>query len=125
MKSNFSIVVSILLQVLLGGLKTAAQMPPNKTGLTINELKQGSQTTTASLYPNPFAVSATLFVNSPAQLHNTDLEVYDVLGRQVMAMHNIRDKKINLNRGNLQTGIYFYRLIDNSNLLTNGKFIIE
>jgi hypothetical protein len=95
----------------------------NLTG--VSEIKNVKEIVSTSLYPNPFRASATLFVNSVKELKNAELHLYDILGKEVFSEQNINGKQITINRNNLKAGLYFYRLLEDGSVLTNGKFIIE
>jgi len=64
-------------------------------------------------------------VNSVKELKNAELHLYDILGKEVFSEQNINGKQITINRNNLKAGLYFYRLLEDGSVLTNGKFIIE
>jgi len=91
--------------------------------LAVDEVKTPQVTTL--LYPNPFHTNATLSVGVNTELKNAVLEVHDVTGRTVYRQDNIHENNISISRGNLETGLYFYRLTQNGQILVNGKFIVE
>ena len=53
-----------------------------------------------------------------------DLYLYDITGKLVSGVNNIKSTTIIINRGNLGNGLYFYSLTDNGNILSSGKFMI-
>ncbi len=76
-------------------------------------------------YPNPFNPTTTIKFSLPVS-SQVKLDVYNVLGEKVM---NVIDKKlsgglhsVNLNAGQLTSGIYFYRLEAQGN---NGQLYIQ
>ena len=72
------------------------------------------------IYPNPFSNETTL------ELPDKELTfvLYNVLGKEVKRMDKIHSPKITIRRGDLPSGIYFYKIIDNSYTLNTGKLII-
>jgi hypothetical protein len=77
------------------------------------------------LYPNPVKSQAKLSIPNvgkfPAGL---TLIVYDILGREVRRIENIKTTEIKINRTNLPGGIYFYKIVDVGIVLKTGKIII-
>jgi hypothetical protein len=78
-----------------------------------------------NIYPNPICQSATIFITADLQFKNTEFKMMNVLGETVKTIENISANEINLDRGNLSKGIYFYQLTDNGIVMTTGKIIIE
>lgn len=85
---------------------------PNNSNLLLN------------IYPNPFTSSTTLKINSATTLKNTELKIYDVLGKEVKQIP-VNSSEIAINRDELENGIYFYRLINSNEIIATGKLIIN
>jgi hypothetical protein len=70
-------------------------------------------------YPNPFNSSTTIEYEIP-KLSHVKIDVYDVLGRRIVALidkeHNAGNYSITFNDSKLSSGIYFYKI-------TAGNFI--
>jgi len=77
------------------------------------------------IYPNPFSGTATLELSTAVSLNNARVIIYDAWGREVKTLHDFASYTVPLDRGELQSGIYFYRLLDEGEIITDGKFIIE
>lgn len=75
------------------------------------------------LYPNPFSDRAILRFSNPEQAEFR-LEVLDALGRQVLIQENNRGETFQIDRGNLNSGVYFYRLKKGSQVAGSRKFVI-
>ena len=64
-------------------------------------------------YPNPFNTHTNIEFDIP-EASFTILKVYDIAGREVKILVNEMLKpgsyRVNLNAGNLSSGIYFYKL---------------
>ena len=60
--------------------------------------------------------------------HNLQIagfQLYDALGRKVQAETIMLDNTIEVKRGMLEAGIYFYQLSTSSGKLATGKLIIQ
>jgi hypothetical protein len=77
------------------------------------------------LYPNPFTDRAILAVSNVVTLSGATLEITNVLGQTVRTIQNINANTIPIERADLQSGMYFYRLINKQNLVSTGKLVIE
>ena len=51
-------------------------------------------------------------------------ELYDLLGKRVM-MTPITQQQTIIERNDLQTGLYFYRITNENQIIGNGKLVIE
>lgn len=75
------------------------------------------------LYPNPFNLETTLYINSQnSSIYK--LKIYNYSGVLVREIVDISDNKVAINRGNLPSGIYSYNLIDLNNKVLRGTFAI-
>jgi hypothetical protein len=65
-------------------------------------------------YPNPFNPTTTIGYSVQSR-GTVTLKVYDVLGREVKTLVNERQnpgiRTVNLDGGNLPSGVYFYRIV--------------
>ncbi|MEX1063724.1 MAG: T9SS type A sorting domain-containing protein [Candidatus Paceibacterota bacterium] len=77
----------------------------------------------SGLYPNPFSSSATLAVGQ--ELTNAVLNIYDLYGKLIFSQTGISSSAITIEKGSITEGVYFYQLVDNDNLVTFGKMIIQ
>jgi hypothetical protein len=76
------------------------------------------------LYPNPFYNYATLFFDNRNN-QTCKLEIYNVNGRLVRTIDAITTNRIRIERNDLPTGFYYYKLYVNNNILSVEKFIIQ
>jgi len=85
-----------------------------------------SLTSEISVFPNPFNSSCTLRIDKPILSNETNLtfQVYDLFGK-VVSQSQISGQETQIQRGNLAQGIYFYSVMDKSNILTKGKLVVE
>ena len=74
------------------------------------------------VYPNP-AESYIIFKYDGAEIENMQLEVFDMLGRQVFVKEI--QNNVQLNIEDWPKGLYMFNLKNKGILLNNGKFIIR
>ena len=75
------------------------------------------------IFPNPISSSAILQTN--IELNDGTLKVYDVLGQEVLTNTHLNGQEIKINRENLSSGNYYYKLTQKNVLISTGKLIIE
>jgi hypothetical protein len=76
------------------------------------------------VYPNPFTHNATIEVQGK-DYDELQLTVYDVSGRAVVEKQAYSNNKVELSRGNLQPGVYFFRLVGDDALINTGKIVVQ
>ena len=81
------------------------------------------------LYPNPFTENFTLKISSEIILKDAVMKIYDVCGKEVKVVF-INSNETTIDRGELQSGIYFYSIINNSDSYRDenvgkGKLIVQ
>jgi len=79
----------------------------------------------SGFYPNPFSTTAELQLDPSVQITDAVLSIHDVTGRLITSIPNISSTTVVVERGILQSGLYFYKLTENGNMISNGKFIIS
>jgi hypothetical protein len=90
------------------------------TGIISNTSETG-----VTIYPNPFHESATLSVHKTAPLQNATFTLYDITGKIVLQMVNLTSTTISIDRNTLESGVYFYTLVDNGVEIGSGKLIVD
>lgn len=76
------------------------------------------------VYPNPFENSATLDVTG-LEVNHLELEITDTQGRVQRRQQSSGNAQLQINRGDLLPGLYFYRLSADGQLLNAGKLVIR
>ncbi len=78
------------------------------------------------LYPNPADGFATLSITSQV-LNNANLTfvLYDVIGREVTKMTNIKSTEVKVNFDNIEKGLYSYKVFSTENIIATGKVILK
>jgi Leucine-rich repeat (LRR) protein len=74
-------------------------------------------------YPNPFQTESTLEVVG-AENQALTLKIVDAMGKTVQTQES-QQSTLRISRENLPTGLYFYQLFGNGQLLNTGKLIAE
>lgn len=89
----------------------------NATG--IFELQPTANTT--SVFPNPFISETRIITSEP--INNGTLSIYNNFGQVVKEMHHLSGNTIELQRGNLSDGLYFF-IFKNEQKQYSGRFMI-
>jgi hypothetical protein len=92
-------------------------------GVTTGLTKEANKNA-ISIYPNPFNTNFTLKISAETILKNTIMEIYDVCGKEVKNIL-ITDSETIVDRAELQSGIYFYNVINNNESIAKGKLVIQ
>jgi Secretion system C-terminal sorting domain len=101
------------------------KLAPDFSALNVENFQE-STPVKVNIYPNPFSTSAVLLID----IENTtsksySLSLYDLNGKIVRTIDGISGNKIELQRGNLISGTYIYKLTSSGSELSTGKFIIQ
>lgn len=99
----------------------ATEIPTNCASVSVESIDAIGAIT---IYPNPFGESLTLHVADASQLKGAQLIVYTSLGTEVLNL-SILNEFTDLETNDLPSGMYFYTLMNNSNLIQSGKLISE
>ena len=75
-------------------------------------------------YPNPWQHRTTLQVEG-ANYQELRIEVYNAVGQQIQAFQTTGSDRLTLERGRLQSGIYWYRLIGDDRPIATGKMVVQ
>ena len=98
----------------------ATMIPSNCLSLNINEF--GYENSTATIYPNPFTSSVKVAIDKASQFENLELRMYNTLGEEVFTT-GITKEVNTLDLHELNTGIYFYRIMDRTQMIQSGRLI--
>ncbi len=91
----------------------------------VEEIKINTKNENIHLYPNPVNDIITFEFNS---IIHTDLRlsIYNILGKQVKQFQiPSNELKYKVNLSELETGLYFYRIWNETSIIDSGKFIKE
>lgn len=90
--------------------------------MTIDEVLE--EVVSVKAFPNPFKQQTTIQVEGKVY-ESLEIEIYDVMGRLVHTQQAIGTQSLQLERGNLLSGIYVYRLSGGRELINIGKIIAQ
>lgn len=80
---------------------------------------------TSMIYPNPLHAIATVKIDQSLKLTNAEFKITDISGRTVKVQNGIQTNEFTFDRDKLSTGIYFYQLVQEDKIVTNGKLVIQ
>lgn len=78
----------------------------------------------SKIFPNPFSNMATLAIAGEIG-NGCVLEIYDMQGKMVRSVSDIRSNEITIERGLLEAGLYYYRLIRRGSPPEIKQFLIQ
>ena len=90
----------------------------------INDNIHLSNSSFVKIFPNPFSNEANLSISCPKN-SPFSLIIYNPLGQIVRKINNIKANNVVIRKENLPNGIYFYTLSNQTDIIKNGKFIIQ
>ena len=74
-------------------------------------IEESGKPNSVNIYPNPFNISTTIFINENSLNFFATLEIYDLLGRFIISKQiSFEEGKFILNRGNLSNGIFLLKI---------------
>jgi len=79
-------------------------------------------TQAAAIFPNPFNSKLTVLLNTTSTNSNYELKLFNCLGEEVITSH-LTEQKSGFETGQLASGVYFYKLISNNEVIQSGKLI--
>jgi hypothetical protein len=87
---------------------------------SINEIENNSLLT---VYPNP--VSSQAIIHSANFFKDASLIVYNSFGQKVKQINHISGRTVTFFRDNLESGLYFIRLMEDDKILATNKLVIS
>ena len=69
-------------------------------------------------------IFTTVDINGQLKMNNREFIMYDVYGREVKKL-SIVNYPFSIQRGDLPSGIYFYKLSNSTEVFGTGKIVIE
>ena len=106
------------------------KLGPDSTTVIVQQLPVNNHQ--LQVYPNPFSSSTVITLKSPFEkgdLGGWRITLYDILGKRQDASTSLSVTKegavVELQRGNLPEGLYFFRITTEEGVLGNGKLVIQ
>jgi len=117
--SNYNVVVSGACSLQKATSPNASLTLCNQTAMPVVAVNK-----VVSIYPNPSKSIINIELTDPSQINNAELKLYDTLG--VMVMNSILNQKTTtLRTNNLPSGIYLYKVMDDTKTVQSGKLIFQ
>jgi hypothetical protein len=95
-----------------------------KTGYTLSAVDVEESTEVISVFPNPFQAETIISIEE-GNYNQLQLEVYDALGRSINVVYSEDTKRIVLSKGNLEAGVYWFRLLGDDKVVGTGKLVVQ
>jgi hypothetical protein len=92
-----------------------------QSNLSLNKTIENKLVT---IYPNPFVNSITIDLDNVNQTNNIELNIYSILGEKIMTS-NITSNSTDIDVSMLSSGVYFYTIVGDNQLLNSGKLISQ
>lgn len=86
----------------------------------LHEIKNSQPIITIS--PNPFSTQTSISFNESQK--NTSIKIIDLLGKEIKTLR-VTGKQIEIEKGEMRTGIYFLQIFDEKKNVVNKKIIIQ
>lgn len=77
-----------------------------------------------TIYPNPFNTNTTVIINDISTVKNCQLTMYNDLGVEVINTL-LTKEETTIDSGNLPSGIYFYKVIQDNKIIQSGHIIAQ
>jgi hypothetical protein len=79
-------------------------------------------TNAVTIAPNPFSSFTNIILSETSKINNYKLIMYNTMGKEVMNTI-LTNQLTTLNTGDLHSGIYFYKVMENEKTIQTGKLI--
>jgi hypothetical protein len=104
----------------------AISLSNNIVSITSTGIATGTITSIANkaltVGPNPFNSYSRIVLNDVSKINNYTFKLYDVLGKEMMNTR-ISQKSTTIDMSSINSGIYFYKVMDNDKMIQSGKLI--
>lgn len=93
-------------------------------GTSPTYIEEESPSFLVEVFPNPFSSDATFLITGK-DYNNTSVVLSDITGKTVRSFSVENGNTFVINREGLDSGVYFYQLIEQNKTLVQGKIIIK
>ena len=118
--NNTSLIVGSTTLSNAGGYEVYLAKIGTVTTVGINEITQDENE--INIYPNPFTSQTTISFSETQK--NTTIKIMDVVGKEIKTVL-FSGKSLILEKGEMQSGIYFVQITDENKNVINKKIIIQ
>ena len=88
-------------------------------GINENQKEKGI----INIYPNPFDSNTT--ISFSIEQTNTSIKLVDALGKELILISHFHGRNIQIDKGKMETGIYFIQIIDENNNKISKKIVLQ
>lgn len=89
----------------------------------VTGIKEPAVVPTASIYPNPSSTGI-FTVSTEHVSNNCEIEIFSLLGEKIHH-EKLSPSETKIDIGNPANGIYFYKIMNENELITKGKLLVE
>jgi len=97
-------------------------IPSNCSTVSIPFLDNSNADETVTFYPSPFSSFITIKINDAAQISNSELRIFNILGKEMINLA-ITKQITTVETSTLPSGMYFYNVVSNNKTIQSGKLI--
>ncbi len=95
---------------------------PSSVYTDISSIETVNTDVEITIAPNPFGSYTTILLKNDSKLNECDLKVYSTLGEEVLNT-TFTKQGATIDMSKLQSGIYFYKVINDNKTIQSGKLI--
>ncbi|MBN4065747.1 T9SS type A sorting domain-containing protein [Candidatus Amoebophilus asiaticus] len=77
------------------------------------------------IYPNPFTETAKFQIIDNRDIKQYYIQFFDIAGRKINELMNVTSKIFYIKKKNFSSGLYFYKIVSEKEVIANGKFIVQ
>lgn len=94
---------------------------------SVTDLLEVKSENNVIVFPNPSKEDVNIFIPSSVMENFSDFkfELFDISGKKVREINQIKNSKTTFNKENLPAGKYLYRIINNEEVVDEGKIIFN
>ena len=91
-------------------------------GITTVGIQESTNNADFTISPNPFTSQTTISFSEPQK--NTTIKIMDVVGKEIKTVL-FSGKSLILEKGEMQSGVYFVQITDEKKNVVNKKVVVE
>lgn len=93
------------------------------TGYKVEHLTDVNEAQTKAIYHK--LINKNLEIHSPQNLYQTELKIFDLLGKEIISQCNENVNDIFINLQNLKNGFYTFILLSNNRVIYSNKMLLQ
>lgn len=76
------------------------------------------------IFPNPLNTNFNIIISSETVIKDARMKIYDINGKDIKNVP-LNNHQTVVERGELKSGMYFYRVTNNNEIIGNGKLVVK